>query len=400
MISTLTNTQLTRVETGSSALSMAGFVGLYFGVRACLVFLFFQSEPQNGAILSILLNLGLLVVVAFYAAGPGKMNWGAAMRVWPFRFVLLYLGLSLASLAWTEAQSAAVAGGYWLALAADVALVLLVLKADPTAASSDSLLKGFVYGVGLLAVVAWLSPAQADLRIGDDDFLSPNVIGFECAMGTLLCQYLAPQGARWKWLGVALAVTLMRSLSKTSIIAFLVAESFYLLRTNALSRANKIAIVSGALFTAIVFSGFFMAYYTVYTNAGTQAETLTGRTSIWLVAGGLALEEPWLGHGFHSFHSVVPIFGTFQAWHAHNEWLQQFFSYGIAGVALVAALYISLFRQLRRHALDPLGGVFRALLLLVFVRSFVDTERFDISLPLWMITLVSLTLAQTQEAAI
>lgn len=398
MTSLSTAAPLFRLHTASTALSMAGLVGLYFGLRACLVFLFFQSDPQSGAVLSILLNLGLVVVAAFCAAGPGMMDWRRALRTWPFRLVLAFLGLLLISLTWTEAQSPAVAAGYWLALAADVLLVLLVMRTQPAAAACDSLLKGLVYGTALLALVAWLAPMQVDLRIGDDDFLSPNIIGFECAIGTLLCQYLTPQGARWKWLGAALALTLVRSLSKTSILAFLVAEGFYLMRTSTLSRANKIAIVTGSLLVAVIFSGLFAAYYTVYTNAGSQAETLTGRTSIWLVAGGLALEEPWLGHGFHSFHSVVPIFGSFQAWHAHNEWLQLFFSYGVAGVALVSALYISLLRQVRRHASHPLSLVSRALLLLVFVRSFADTERFDISFPLWMITAISLSVAQWQEA--
>lgn len=379
----------------STLFSMSGLIGAYFGVRVCTTFLLFQSDPQTGAVVSFALNLLLLIPVAFYAAGRSAIRWQQALRVWPFRLALAFLALSLTSLTWTEAQSLSTAFGYWSAMAADVVLVLLLLHAEPARCVTRSLMKGYIFGACLLALVAWFSPAMADLRLGDDEFLNPNAIGFECAIATLFCQYLAPEGARWKWLGATLAITMVRSLSKTTIIAFVIVECFYLLRARTIARQTKIALAFAALLVTIVFWGLFTAYYAIYTNAGTQAETLTGRIGIWLTTLSMSLEEPWLGHGLHSFRAVVPAFGAFEAWHAHNELLQQFFAYGIVGVVLVLSLYLSLYRQTRKQPTAPFSLFMRSLLLLVLIRGLTDTDRFDLSLPLWAITAFSLTLAQS-----
>ncbi len=379
----------------SSALSLPGLVGGYFALRVCMTFLFFQADPPTGAIVSVALNLLLLFPVAAYAAGPAAMPLTQAIKVGPVRWALGFISLAAISLLWSETPSIVVALGYWAAMVSDVALVLLLVRVDGAEYAVESLLKGFVCGAGLLCVIAWAAPSMQDLRLGDDEFLTPNLIGFECAFGTLLCQYFAAGGARWRWLGVFLAITLVRSISKTSIAAFLIVESFYLLRSRTMRRGTKVAMVAGAAFVAALFSGLYLSYYSVYTNTGTQAETLTGRTGIWLVTLQMALQKPWLGYGFHSYRSVIPAFGVFEPWHAHNELLQQFFTYGVVGVLLVATLYGSLLRQCGRYATDPLASTCRSLLLLVAIRGLADTERFDLSFPLWAITAISLALARS-----
>jgi O-antigen ligase len=381
----------------SSALSLPGLVGGYFALRFCVTFLFFQSDPRTGAVVSVGLNLFLLLPVAAYAAGPATMPLLECVKIGPIRWVLVFLSLAAISLFWSETPSTAVALGYWAALGADVAFVLLLIRVDGAEYAAESLLKGFVCGACLLCVIAWLAPSMPDLRLGDDDFLTPNLIGFECAFGAILCQYLSTQGARWKWLGIFLAITLVRSISKTSIAAFLIVEAFYLLRTRTIQRGTKLAMVAAAAFVAVLFSGLYLSYYSFYTNASTQAETLSGRTGIWLVTLQLAFEKPWLGHGFHSYRSVIPAFGAFEPWHAHNELLQQFFTYGVVGVLLVVILYGSLLRQCRRLAPAPLALTCQSLLLLVAIRGLADTERFDLSFPLWAITAFSLALSRRAE---
>jgi O-antigen ligase len=372
-------------------------VGGYFALRVCITFLFFQADPPTGAIVSVALNLLLLLPVAAYAAGPAAVPLSQAIKTGPVRWVMAFLSLAAISLLWSETPSIIVALGYWAAMVSDVALVLLLVCVDGAEYAVDSLLKGFVCGTGLLCVIAWAAPSMQDLRLGDDEFLTPNLIGFECAFATILCQYLAGRRALWKWLGIFLAITLVRSISKTSIVAFLIAETIYLLRSRTIRRSTKVAMVAGASFVAALFSGLYLSYYSVYTNAGTQAETLTGRTGIWLVTLQLALQKPWLGYGFHSYRSVIPAFGAFEPWHAHNELLQQFFTYGVVGVLLVATLYGSLLRQCGRHAADPLASACRSLLLFVAIRGLADTERFDLSFPLWAITAVSLAFAQSNS---
>ncbi len=382
----------------SSTFSMPGLIGLYFGLRVCLTFLFFQSDPQTGAFISCALNLLLLVPVAFYSAVPSAFTLRQALRIAPVRLVLAFLSLSLVSLTWSETSSRAVAFGYWSAMAADVALVFLVLRADHTAHAHESLLKGFVSGVGILALIAWIAPSNSDLRLGNDDFLNPNAIGFACALAILICQHLSPRGARWRWLGSALALTLLRSLSKTSILALILVEALYLTRTRTLSRAAKLTCIAAFTVVIAIFWQLFSTYFELYLNNGTQAETLTGRIGIWAVTFSMALQEPWFGHGLHSFRAVIPSFGGFEPWHAHNELLHQLFVYGITGVVLVIALYASLFTQARR-ANTPLKPLISQLLLLVAVRGLTDTERFDLSLPLWLITALSLALASHRHTS-
>jgi O-antigen ligase len=141
------------------------------------------------------------------------------------------------------------------------------------------------------------------------------------------------------------------------------------------------------------------AYYEVYTNAGNQAETLTGRIGIWAFILERSLERPWLGHGFDSVWKVIPPFGSdqFETWHAHNELLQQFYAYGVVGVVLLIGIYGSFYRQIRRVSRPELKTLFLGLIVFIVIRGLGDTERFDLSMPLWSIALLSLTLAALEK---
>jgi O-antigen ligase len=88
----------------------------------------------------------------------------------------------------------------------------------------------------------------------------------------------------------------------------------------------------------------------------------------------------------------VPPFGSdqFEAAHAHNELLQQFYAYGLVGIGMFAGIYVSFFRHVRMLSRGPLRSFLLAFLIFVLVRGGADTERFDLSLPLWSIVLLSM----------
>ena len=90
----------------------------------------------------------------------------------------------------------------------------------------------------------------------------------------------------------------------------------------------------------------------------------------------------------------MPPFHDFEAWQAHNEILQQFFCYGVLGVVAVLGLYWAFFRQLRHTRQTRLAKLGIALLLFALVRGLVDTERFDLSFPLWLMSALSLSVAR------
>jgi O-antigen ligase len=161
-----------------------------------------------------------------------------------------------------------------------------------------------------------------------------------------------------------------------------------------MSLRSKIIVSAVSLGVIGAFWGLIASYYAVYSNAGNQAETLTGRLGIWAFVLERALEQPWIGHGFHSFRNVIPPFGDFEAWHAHNELLQQFYTYGLLGIVLLIGIYASLYFYVRRAAPAGCKKILTSLLLFVVIRGLADTENFDLSLPLWFITLLSLSLAE------
>jgi len=143
--------------------------------------------------------------------------------------------------------------------------------------------------------------------------------------------------------------------------------------------------------TIVVFSSLISSYLDVYSNAGNQAETLTGRLGLWAIFLDESLQHPWIGHGFHSAWKVIPPFGPdqFEARHAHNELLQQFYAYGMLGIAVLVGLYRSFFRTVRRLPKGHLRTLQLSLFIFVLIRGLADTEPFDLSLPLWAIVLFS-----------
>lgn len=371
---------------------LAVATGFYYSVRLIFPLLavrLLRQDPRDGVAASLALNYLFLALVLFATVGNAPRTFRSMLHAPFVRRVLYFLAFSGISLFWTVAASRSAAGAFWCAMAADSAIVLLLLRDGPAKQVSDSLMRGYVWGSCLVAVVAWILPAQSDLRLGDEELLGPNQIGWMCAFALFLAHYLIRIRKESRTPQVfLLGITLLRSFSKTSIIAFLIGEGYILLCDREMGRKAKLVLICSAALLLVVFSSLAAKYYAIYSNAGNQAETLTGRLGIWLFFATEALQKPWIGHGFHSVWKVVPPFGEFEARHAHNELLQQFYAYGVIGVALVLALYWGIWRQIRRLADSPMKVLFTGILLLVIVRGFADTEPFDLSLPLWFIVMM------------
>ena len=377
---------------------LAFALGFFFSFRLIIILFSVRvlgTAPRAGAELSLLVDLLMLLVVCFRTLGYAQRTFGSMVRLSSIRWVLAFLAFSFCSLAWSATVSLPTSVAYWSGLAVDVAIVVVLLRSGSVTEISHSVMKGFVVSTCCLALIAWIMPAQADLRLGDEEFFNTNQIGNLCATAIFVAQYLTRRKAgRWGFAIFLLALTLLRSLSKTTIVAFLISESFLLIADRSISRKTKILLTVAVVLVILVFWGLFEAYYDIYTNAGNQAETLTGRTAIWAYSLDAALEQPLIGHGFDSMWKVVPPFGPekFEARHAENELLTQFYAFGIVGVCLLIGIYGSLYRQIRRLPRGPLRIVFLCLLLFVVVRGLAEAEAFDLLLPLWSIVLISLLL--------
>ncbi|MGB8537022.1 MAG: O-antigen ligase family protein [Acidobacteriaceae bacterium] len=376
----------TRSESGSL---MAAAVGFYFATRYSTEYLFFQSNPRAGAGFSVGLNILLLAVVLFHSLGPTPNTLRSTVSVPCFRSISAFLLFALLSLVWSATISVPVAFAYWCCVAADLAMVVLLLRTGPVDVMSYSLMKGYVWGAGFIAVIIWASPTMQDLRPGNDDFFSPNAIALICALGAFLAQFLGRSNRLWNVAAVLLAITLLRTLSKTTIIAFTAGEALLLFRDAAITRRKLLTILLGAGVVVAAFWRLIQAYFEVYTTTGNQAETLTGRVGVWDLVWERSLEQPWIGHGFHSFRNVIPNFGPFEPWHAHNELLQLFYAYGAVGILLFFMVYGSFYLQIRRLRLSSYKAFFYGVLLFIVIRGLADTDRFELTLPFGFLFLFS-----------
>ena len=373
-------------------------VGFFLSFRLIIVLFSVRVlglEPSVGTGLSLALDLSLLGLVCFNLLGFAETSFRSLLRVSTVRWVLVFLAVSFCSLAWSETASLPNSAAYWLGLAVDVAMITLLLRSPSMTRVSHSLMRGFIWSTCLLALVAWIMPAQADLRLGDEQFFNTNEIGNLCAFTIFLAQYLARRrDGKWGLVMFFLVVTLFRSLSKTTLVAFLLSEAFLVVADRSISRRAKVLLTITTLLLGLVFWGLFEAYFDLYTSAGNQAETLTGRTAIWLYVLNALHDHPWnlwVGHGFDSWWKVVPPFGdNFEARHAENELLQQLYAYGVLGNLLLVSLYGSLYRRVRRLSQGPIRVLFLSLLLFIAIRGLAEADSFDLLLPLWSIVLITM----------
>ena len=312
------------------------------------------------------------------------------------------LSFSFISLFWTAAVSVPAAFAYWCAMAADVMIVVLLLRTGPESEMTTSLMEGYVIRACCVALVAWMLPAQSDLRLGDEELLGPNQIAYVCGLAVFLAQYLMNRGVgSWRLPTVFLAITVLRSLSKTTIVALIAGEVVLLAKDRSIAAKTKLVIAAGALLVVAAFWNLLSAYFEIYSNAGNQAETLTGRLGIWAIILDKAMNSLWIGHGFHSVWKVIPPFGPdqFEPRHAHNELLQQFMPTASPALHLIG-LYASFYRQIRKLSTGPVQSLLFGLFTFGIVRGLADTEAFDLSLPLWAITLIGVTLARTESSSV
>ena len=381
-------------------------VGFFFAFRLFIMLLSVRllgTDNQTGVEINLGIGFLLFLLVLFQSLGVVRYETTSMLHLTSVRWVAFFLTFTGCSLAWTVAASLPAAVVFWSAMVADAGMVVLLLRVGPVKELATSLIKGYVWGACAVAIIAWLLPAQSDLRLGDEELLGANQIGYLCAFAAFFAQYLIREKqGRWGVAAVLLAVTLLRSLSKTSIVAFLVAEAFLLVRDSSMSRKTKVMLVLGSILTGIAFSSLLTSYFDIYTT-GTSPETLTGRLGIWAVFLDESMQQPWIGHGFHSAWKVIPAFGDFEARHAHNELLQQFYAYGIAGLCMMAGLYGSFYRQIRTLGREHFRTFLSAFMLFILVRGLTDTEPFDLSLPMWAIIMLSLLIENaraTSKAAV
>ena len=374
-----------------TAVPLAAAAGFLFSARYGFTFALvrgFGANEQSGPILSLALGFLLLTAVSVDRVCTTDESGEPLLVPISLRWVLLYLGFIGLSLTWSAAASLPASTGYWCGTVGDVVTTVVLLQSSQKQRVAVSLMKGFIVGSCLIAAVAWIMPAEYDLRLGDQDYLNANTIANLSTFGFFFAQHLTrTTQTRWTAVSALLALTILRSLSKASTAAFIISAVILFIADRSMGRGRKLVLACTAALAVMSMWGVFEAYYDLYTTTGNQAETLTGRTAIWTYAANAIPERLLFGHGFDSMWKVVPAFGTFQARHAENEVLQQLYAFGIFGLLLTIAVYVSLFREMRRTCPGRIRLPFTCLLIYVLIRGLAEAEPFDLLFPLWAVVL-------------
>jgi len=376
--------------------------------RFAFALLFFREHPA----IATGVGAGLSVVFAYslvlWAAGtaevrqktrlPAIINWIAAYALW-----------CALSLSWTHAGSLVSAMGYWSIMVLDVAIVAAIIWWGDLEAVAIASVKGIVAGGWLISFCALLlNSDDPNGRLGDLEFLHPGNVGKYAGLAVLCSCFMWLRNredkgwGRWLWVvsTLFLAWILLRSLSKTSIVALVCSAVFYIMYSRVISLKTKIsALVVATLLFCAMFTVVNTYLVTYLEESPNDASTLTGRTVLWAESWEMIQDHPILGYGFLSFRDYGPQDWEVRTTQGHNEWITQCFQLGFVGLIIAIAIYASYFRHLRRSGPSPQRELGLSILIYMLIQGFAASETSGLMFPLPMVLLLAAWAKPGAEAA-
>jgi exopolysaccharide production protein ExoQ len=362
-----------------------GYWFYIWGVSLAMTPLIFRQSPATATVLSGIMDV---VFFTFTLAFLWQQNRVGRLRAgWfgPIKVVATFLLWAGVTLCWTRCATPEIAFAYWLQSVLQVGLVLMLVCGGDAVRVIRKSLEGAVVGALFLVPILLLNyrGGAGEDRMGDPMFFHPNQVGRAMAITGLFAMYLATQSPRgwrrWFWgsSGLVLLGVLVASFSKTSLVGFFLAVAFFILSSKAVRRV-KLALAAAVVVVLLVSTPFMIASFDDYSRGihGNAIETLSGRTTLWADTWDLITVNPIVGYGFYSFRDYGPQIFEVRVPMAHNEWLQLWFSYGLIGVLIAAAIYVHLalvaLRARRRPETNPQASLALALLILALTRGLTE----------------------------
>jgi exopolysaccharide production protein ExoQ len=322
-------------------------------------------------------------VFAAFVSRRGMRSQVESLSARPTKWIALFLLWSGVSLFWTHADSKMVALGYLCLFSAGVIVVIAQMRLMPATELVTIATNGFVAGASALVLIA-VATYSGSGRLGDPGLLHPNTLGKETAIGALFAMHRFRQtnSARakfwWSVVGFGLLCGLATTVSKTSLLAFVLASFIYFV---AGKRSWQMKVTSAVLLILVAASAFVVLAPQLDSYSrqqhGAALETLSGRLPVWQETIEMIREHPIAGYGFLSFRDYGPQLFNVRVVHAHNEWLHIWFSLGLVGVVLAAGIYISYFRtawRLRSSSRSQHAELALALLAMALVRGVTEAD--------------------------
>lgn len=314
---------------------------------------------------------------------------------------MIWSGLSLT---WTYAFSPLRAAGYWGGVIVEISSIFLLLGLFPIDDVFQGTLKGILYSGLTVGLTALQLGFDQNGRLGDDTFLHPNVIGNSTGQGALAALYLwqaskrneKPAG-RWAVSFCVLLLMLLRTSSKTSVIAILLGLTIFLIKSH-IPTARKATLILALIVPIAIGAPAFMDYLDNYVNlqteSGSSVETASGRTTLWAETMDRIIDRPILGFGFMSFPDVGPQLQGINLVSPHDEWLTLWFNEGLVGMLLGFGVYVGLLVQAVRHRSKSLERTFCfALLGYGFIETLTHSSTNALVIPIQLLLVLSSWLA-------
>jgi exopolysaccharide production protein ExoQ len=394
----MTTTYSTESKLERSLSSMAFWFWTLSVFKFAFALLFFQENPAAATAVGAALDLGFVYCLLLWVGGaenikrkahfPALINWIIAYCLW-----------CVLSLSWTHADSLISAGGYLLSMVLGIAIVGAMICWGNLEALALASVKGLIAGGWLISFCALLSTSDdPNGRLGNLEFLHPGKVGEYAGQAALCSCFMWVRSrkdsgyGRWLWAASAVFLTwiVLRSLSKTSMIAFCCSAAVYIMFSRIVPLKTKvIALVAATLLFSVMYT-FVNTYVESYLEETPgEATTLTGRTLLWAKSWEMIQEHPTLGYGFLSFRDYGPQDWDVRTVHAHNEWITQWFQLGSVGLILTIGIYVSYFRHLRSSAYSLQRELGMSMLIYMLIQGFAIAEPSGLTFPLPMLLLLS-----------
>jgi exopolysaccharide production protein ExoQ len=335
---------------------------------------YLEGSPLDATIYALLLAAAIVVLL-----GRHRIVASLLQRNWPILMFVLYCAISIV---WSDYPSVALKR--WIKSLGDYAMVLILLTEHDRARAIKQVLARVAFVLLPLSVLFIkyypdLGRAYAAHWEGTQFFVgvadTKNMLGMTClvfgfaAFWRVLQVWCGPRRERIKTLIVhctvlAMAIWLLiLSDSKTSLSCFVLTSG--LIAAHTFLKVARKRVVVHLLVAAVVLSCFSVLFLGIGGGALQtmgRNPTLTGRTDIWDVllkvpinpVFGTGFESFWLGKRLAFLWSFPIVNGITEA---HNGYLEVYLNLGWVGVAFLAGLLSTGYRNIVRLLdRDPEAG--------------------------------------------
>jgi O-antigen ligase len=319
-----------------------GMLWFWLGARMALPLLM-RENLYLSSVFTTIINVSLSALIIFLLLTQVKRN---SLKSHMFFFVLLFYLITIIATIISPALNGSnilrVVGLLTSSFTICIACFLCVKRMPPIMAL-QVMLRSLITGILLttLLLIA-LNPSVTEIqnlgaRFGDTDVLHPNTLGFIYAICLLGLLFLNIYPTVWRYfLALLFGVLLLLTLSKTSIIAALLATMVGWLVSRGANKLKSTFLYALLFIPIIIIFGDLVFERLEIYFLSPQALTLSGRIPLWEYVFQIVQERPLIGYGFGVFRYIVP--ASILGWnitdiaHAHNTVMDILFSSGYLGL--------------------------------------------------------------------